>query len=519
MKKGSVTLLVVVLLTGCATQIQQLKMKQADSNLRDGNLKAAVAQINSAFQVKNSLYYLELGQVSRLMGAGSVSESTEAFLVTDQSERAWEEKARFNIGRSASDFGSYLLTEGLSSDYELKGYEKSLLSFNLAINHLSQNRWGDAMVEAKKMAEREKLIERLNEKRVEAIAEKAGSTRGTTTKIENINGYPVYTLNDYEVTQLKNSYQSAAAHYVAAFVYEAQKEVGLAAPGYRLAIELRPDVPMLREGLEKFEKNISKKSRVKSPDKSTDTLFIIETGFLPRIESFKINQIFNFSTGPKIVTLTFPVIHPSTENFKPSLKVDDAMLEPALVTNIDAMARRNLKDDMPGYVLRATSRAIASLVAQHAASHAAANASRDKHGNPNPLAGMLAGIVTGLALQTINVADVRYWSTLPAHIYLARTTIPNGSHAITFGTPVGTRSQSITFKGGYAVVYLRTLRNGASLLTSAELPVIEVAKIPGAPSTEAAGTAVKPDEVKKDFLKLPDFYKILDNVTDLLKGN
>ena len=61
---------------------------------------------------------------------------------------------------------------------------------------------------------------------------------------------------------LKNSYQSALAHYLAGFIYEALGEPSLAAPGYRLANELQPGKPALEEALRGLD------SRVRAPSDS-----------------------------------------------------------------------------------------------------------------------------------------------------------------------------------------------------------------------------------------------------------
>ena len=46
---------------------------------------------------------------------------------------------------------------------------------------------------------------------------------------------------------LKNGYSNALSHYLAGFLYEVLGESGLAAPGYRKAIELKPETGVLEE--------------------------------------------------------------------------------------------------------------------------------------------------------------------------------------------------------------------------------------------------------------------------------
>ena len=457
---------VIFSLVGCATQLQQNKMNDVREQFKKGDLNTTLSTIESTFSSKNALYYLELGQTQRLMGARQISSSTKSLLIADQQVERWEIQVKERLKKSLNDVGSYLLSEGLSNEYDLKPYEISLLSQYLSLNHITQGHWGDAMVEAKKMAQREKVIEELVYKKVTAISQAQQKqqsdpkTRGSTNRIEEINGYPVNLLDDDETRNLKNSYQNPSAYYISAFIYESQGETSLAAPGYRLATELRPSVNLFRSGLENLDTN-TKNQLLK---KDADTLFIIDTGFIPKVSLYKINKTFNFPSGPKVITMSFPIIERSSETFNPSLvQVGDQYLRPEMTSNIDAMARKNLKDDMPGYILRATSRAIVSLAAQEATSRA----TRRNNNKNDAMVSAFAGLITGIALQAINVTDIRHWTTLPAQTFMARANLPVGSNNLQFATPYGRiQSQTINLVPGYNIIYLRIFRDKASVLTS-----------------------------------------------------
>jgi len=505
-------------LTGCATQTQQIKMNESKEQFKNGNMQSTAATIQSVFKDKNTLYYLELGEVQRLQGASQIPNSTQSLLAADQLVGQWEITTSDKLKRSFTDVSSYVLSEGFSSNYDPKPYEVSLLSQTIALNHLSQGRWSDAMVEAKKMAQREKVIEELIQSKVAAVAnveqeqQNNQKTRGATSRIQNISGYPINLLDDEETRSLKNSYQNPAAYYLSGFIHESQGEASLAAPGYRLAIELRPSVSFFKTSIAKLDSNIASQAK----KSFADTLIIIDTGYMPKISPYQISQSFNFGGYPKLVTLTFPVIEKSTERFTPSfLQLGDRTANLELVANIDSMARRNLKDEMPAYVLRATTRALVSLAAQYAADQAAQQAARrsnqNNQNNGAAIIGAIAGMLTGYGLQAINVTDVRHWSTLPAQTYMARMGLPIGPTVLKYTLPSGvTQSQTVNLVGGYNVVYIRMFRNSATVLTSndpAALPqkpqVIApqtmtnpVATVPKASSEEA-----KPKEGTFDGLK------------------
>ena len=468
-------MLAVTLLVGCATQTQQLKMNESKESFKNGDLQNTAAVIQSAFKDKNTLYYMEIGEVQRLQGSPQIPSSTQNLLAADQLVNRWELTTSDKLRRSFSGASSYVLSEGFSSEYDPKPYEVTLLSQALALNHLSQGRWDDAMVEAKKMAQREKIIEELIQGKVAAVSkvereqQANPNTQAATSRIENIGGYPINLLDDEETRSLKNSYQNPAAHYLSGFIHESQGEASLAAPGYRLAIELRPQVNFFKTSIAKLDSNIANLSK----KSFADTLIMIDTGYMPKIIPYQISQTFNVGGNSKLVTLTFPVIEKSTERYRPSLiQLGDRVANPELVANIDAMARKNLRDDMPAYVLRASSRALVSLAAQFAADRAAQQAANQRNQNNQnngtaALIGAIAGMITGYSLQAINVTDVRHWSTLPAQTYMARMGLPIGPTVLKYTLPSGmTATQTVNLVGGYNVVYIRMFRNRATVLTS-----------------------------------------------------
>ncbi len=487
----------MVMMVGCATQSQQIKMNESKEPFKNGDLQNTSAVIQTAFKDKNTLYYLELGGVQRLQGPSQIPSSTQNLLAADQLVSRWEITTGDKLRRSFSGAGSYVLSEGFSSEYEPKPYEVSLLSQTLALNHLSQGRWSDAMVEAKKMAQREKVIEELIQSKVSAVSktereqQTSPNTQGATSRIENINGYPINLLDDDETRSLKNSYQNPAAYYLSGFIHESQGEASLAAPGYRLAIELRPQVNFFKTSIAKLDSNIANQTK----KSFADTLIVIDTGYMPKIIPYQISQSFNVSGNPKLVTLTFPVIEKTTERFRPSLiQLGDRVANPELVTNIDSMARKNLRDEMPAYVLRASSRALVSLAAQYAADRAAQQAASRNQGNQNnnsaALIGAIAGMITGYGLQAINVTDVRHWSTLPAQTYMARMGLPIGPTVLRYTLPSGaTASQTVNLVGGYNVVYIRMFRNRATVLTSND-PAALPAKIQAATPADSKSVTV-----------------------------
>jgi hypothetical protein len=220
--------------------------------------------------------------------------------------------------------------------------------------------------------------------------------------------------------------------------------------------------------------------------------------------------------------MTFPVIEQSSELFTPNfVEVAGQSIRPELTSSIDAMARKNLKDDMPAYVLRATSRALISLAAQLAADRAAQQ--RNNKNDNTALVGALAGLMTAVALQAINVTDVRHWSTLPSQTYMARVNLPVGQSILKYSTPSGAVvSQNVNLSQGYNVIYLRIFRDRASVLTSNDPNALPVkadaifAKDPSKSNPESSNTATTVDGEKLGFF---DRLKKLTSNQDYTKAS
>lgn len=453
-----------LVLTGCASGPSQNKLAMSNNALRMGDVAISLAVLEDAnkdVKAKDLPYHLDKGTLLSLTVTEN-SKAIEEFKTVDVSVEDWVANARLSLSKSANDFFSYAFASSAKNKYELKDYEKSLLSFDLALSEFLSGDFDAARVEAKKMAEREKLIEKVNEKKLLSVKEKidAESRRNSqiTSRPESIGGYPVNLYDLPEVNALKNAYQNAAAHYLAGFMFEMQGESGMAAPGYRLAVELRPENEVFTKSLANLDRKVVENTALK---KTSEVLVIYETGFVPRISSFKASQTFITRKGPRIVTITLPKIEPQTPFFfaPKGLVLGNQSVPLSQAVSVDALARRQLKDDLPGYVAKATTQAIVQLIAQEAA-----QASMERNNNNqqnNGGAAMFAALAAGMAMS-VGDADVRMWASLPGYIYMGRVEVPKGKNVVIIPTPLGPQSFEINATNNYHVVHVRLL--GLSLI-------------------------------------------------------
>lgn len=456
-------------LTGCASMQSHDKLaSDVQSAGRTGGIPAALAQLEASAKSEDDktalLYNLERGELLRM--DRRYEDSTNAFLLADIKVKEWEETAKTNPSKLMGTVGAALISERLKN-YEGQDYEKVWLTTRLAMNRVAVGDFENARVDIKRTHEREAIIAEFRSKETLAAEEEAKS-KGAAAGGKELNGYPVETLNDPEVLALKNGYQNALSHYLAGFMYEVLGESGLAAPGYRKAIELKPETGVLEEGLRGLDNRTS--FTWKRRQRMTDVLFVVEAGDAParKPKAFTIPV----PTGRGMVTasISYPVIEPSTDPLLTTLSAAGTDLKLEKVVDVNVMARRALKDEMPGMVLRGVTRAIAKGVMQN---------ELQKGG------GLVGGLIGAVASAATEVADDRMWRMLPGRVYIARGYLPPGEHVVT----VNGRAlpDPVKIDGQYALVPLRLYENTVLMGSVASLGKLAPAS---AAPVEAAAPAV-----------------------------
>lgn len=485
-------IIAALVLAGCVTTpTHDSKVASSLAVAKTGQIDEAIKQVEAQTQGDNKedlLLNLEKGELMRI--GKRYKDSEVAFDVADAKVKLWEETAKNNPQKLMSQIGATIMGDA-SRDYEGQDYEKVMLTTRMAMNHLNLGDLDTARVDIKRTHEREAVIAEFRSK--EALeAEKEAKEKGVTPETKELNGYPTETLNDPEVLKLKNGYQNALSHYMAGFVYEALNEPGLAAPGYRKAIELRPDLPVLEDGL----KGLDQRTSFRRKKGVTDVLFVVEAGNSPARQSQKI--AFPVPTGRGLVTVSFafPVIYPDKDApVINSIQVGDQVLPTALVTDFNVMARKALKDELPGIQLRAAVRAVAKGVVQD---------------QVNKNFGMLAGLAANIAVAaTESNADDRMWRSLPERVFVARAFIPPGDYNVNFsGRPDD--NMKLTVDGRYMVVpvrlyyqktYVGDVARFGAVTQAAQLEVDPPAPVAAKPVSKKHKTSGKAKPVAKAAAK------------------
>ena len=479
--------LAVLLLAGCAAN----PLRQYDSELQEtvklvkqGSVKQAVAHLEQNNEPgvitkdKDILYYLEKGELLTL--DNDHPGAKDAWLKADEVVREWEDSFKTDPGKLFGDIGSYLINDK-TRRYEGQDYEKVMLSTNLTLSHIMQGNYDHARVEMKKTYEREKLIESFREQEYDKLQDE-GKKQEITASVKDMKGYPMAELDAPEVTDLKNGFQNAFAHYLAGYFFEVTGEPSLAEPGYRNALQLAPKSKIVQAGLREV-------GRRKPGAKESDVLFVIESGFAPSWKSITIPIPIPREKGRLVVTpLSFPLLKAESPGFvPPTLKVAGKQLPVETLSNIDFMARRMLKDQMPGILLRTVIRAVVKSVAQEQANKG----------------GVVLGLAANIASAVSEQADDRSWRTLPERISIARATLPQGTQSIEFQTGSGSFKKEVEISQRFTIIPVR-LTGGAVYVGQPNTPGY-VAPVVAAPEPEIKPKRpVKKPPVKKPPVKKPE---------------
>jgi len=480
-----------VVLSGCANMKSHDDLtNQMQTSKASGGIPAALKTLEASASSEDDkmalLYNMERGELLRLNHQNT--ESMQAFLLADNKVKEWEDAAKTNPQKLLGTLGAATISERLKV-YEGQDYEKVWLTTRLALNRVSAGDLDTARVDIKRTHEREAVIAEFRAKETVAAEEEA-KAKGAGSVGKDINGYPVETLNDPEVLALKNGYQNALSHYLAGFLYEALNEPGLAAPGYRKAIELKPETAVLEEGLRGLDDRTS--FTHKRRQRMTDVLFVVEAGDAPARKPKAFTLPVPVGGSIRTVSISYPIIEPSKDAALSMLSVSGRDFKLEKVVDVNVMARRALRDEMPGMVLRGVTRAIVKGVVQE---QLAKNA------------GMFGAVLGAVASVVTEQADDRLWRMLPGRVYVARGYLPEGEHKIV----VNGRDFNVNVKvnGQYALVPLRlydqsvivgSVGNFGRLVAAPPAATAEVAPVSIAP---AMTTQPKPKTTTKPVVKKP----------------
>lgn len=399
------------------------------------------------------LHNMEAGTIQRI--GSQYKNSNQSFQNAQQQINVWASSWRNTTSGKMSTAAASLLLNDNVNDYQAKGFEKSLVATYSAMNQLDLNNLDNARVAIKQMYETEEAIESFNQATYNAERQKQKEIRTNGDKNENALYQKINTefnfpdLNSPAVLRLRNSYQNAFSHYLAGFVFQALGEPSLSRPGYLKAGQLQPRNALIQQSINNLDNNVMPAA------KQTDLLIVQTVGHAPQIKSMQKTLFFNYVSGSrgdrrsclKQITLFYPKLIIDKDNAsRYQYTIDKKSYTPIPMTNVNLMAKRALKDEMPHIILRNVSAVIRDGVLQQMACS-------NNNGN------LALQLGAGLVGVFLNRADERSWTTLPAFININRQKISYGKHMISVTVNGQTYTKTFKLDQPYQLLSYRIINN------------------------------------------------------------
>ena len=370
---------------GCVTVDEDAR--DAINALGVGNDGKAVewsADLADKSHYSRNLGAVEAGRVNMLAGNYAASEKRFRDAVdsaVDRSEAAPKMKA--------SDLANTALASTVTDDrtrqYYLPPYEINLaIEYGIVVQALN-GKTDDALVDARLAVY---VQDTLSETYGADLAKDGEGGSDTTKKVIDEQGKALEEM----IASTRNSWENPVLWWLTGVLFEADGQADMALQSYRKAAAISPDNAVFKADAARNETQIAR-----SPSKAK-LVIVYDQGFVPRRESFKV--LIPLYTG---FTIDIPK-YPSNSFAYDNVSVAGSANAPVAATpalDIRSLAARDLKEKLPGVIIRNVTRAAVQAGAQ-----AAVNAS----GNDYAKLAVFAG---NLVVSAIRRADTRSWVTLP----------------------------------------------------------------------------------------------------------
>lgn len=415
--------------TGCVSG--NISVDRALSGMRAGDDPPALAwseKLKQSFYSKE-LGYLETGRV-RMLSGDFLGSSTNFSVALDTVIEKTENGPAIKVGDVGANVMAGTLTDDRTRAYRIPPYEFIQSLHYQMLNDLFLGDRDAAMVEARRAVFAQDQLAEKYGKEVQASRESAeggpqGAALGSVdTRMQGM--APVLEMS-------RCSYENGLAWYLCGVLFEQDNDAANASLCFRKAWELAPGNPyvqrdflrLLRTQDAEAYKSLLKQTGVDPKSlvrPRTEVIMIFEESFVSQRQSVKIPLPI-----PGVNTLTsvdFP-LYQDPAYAAAALEVREGgqtLGLSALALSVQALAYRDLKEQIPGIAVRNITR-----VATRVAAQAAANQGGDA---------LKYSVMAFNAISTvINKADTRAWYTLPQVAQLYRGGVEPGEHAIELRNP------------------------------------------------------------------------------------
>ena len=431
-------------LTGCVSSVKSVAA--ARSGLQSGNDSVALAwaEKKKGSMYSKSLGYVEAGRV-RMLSGDFLGSSTNFSVAIEAMIDETDEGPVIKVGDVGANIMAGTITDDRTRSYNLPAYEFiQALNYQM-LNYVFLGDISAAGVEARRAVYAQDAIaekyadevEKQKQKEEEKAEEAAEETDKNAASADDEDASMARV--DQEMARMapvleksRCSYENALVWYLCGALLEEQDDVSNAALSYRKANELSPDNPYIRRDFLRMlatqdqaayqalmkQYKLQPKDVMRSP---AEVIIVFEESFVPQRKSIKIP----LPVGGTLTSADIPFYEEGPHNpiyFEVSCG-DSVLGGGSEAVNVQALAYHDLKEKMPGVVLRNVTRIGTRIAAQQIANHAG-----------NDLAKY--SVLAFNSISTlINKADTRAWYTLPAISYLTCHPVKPGKQTLTIRNP------------------------------------------------------------------------------------
>ena len=376
MKKLLAIAAAVLMAAGCVTENGDAK--EAVFALQTGNDQLAIKwseDLATDSTYSKTLGLVEAGRVNMLAGRYGAAEEWFRQAVDTAVDRK-EAQPKLKIGDMANTALSATVTDDRTRNYYLPAYELNLALEYGIISQLMNGRRDDALADARL------AIYVQNALADEYGADVAKTASGASQDAQGMCNEQSARLDEL-VAESSNSWENPVLWWLTGVMLDQNGETEMALASYRKAAVLAPGNPYMAQ---------------RAPAAGKARLVVIyDQGFVSRRQSLKVPVPIYTMMSIDIPMYEDTPYVPERVRIAGSKGEADAV--PAL--NVQALAARDLKEQLPGIITRNLTRAATAAAAQ-----AAVNAS----GNSYAKLGMMAANGVAMAIRR---ADTRSWVTLP----------------------------------------------------------------------------------------------------------
>jgi len=376
---------------GCVSVDEDARL--AVESLAAGNdapaLKWSADLADDSFYSRN-LGTVESGRVNMLAGCYAEAERRFREAVDSAVDRS-ESSPKLKIGDAADTAMASTVTDDRTREYQLPPYELNLALEYAILAQAINGKREDALVDSRlAVYVQDTLPETYGE---DMTKEPDGSSEASRKIVDEQNA-----VLDEMIAATRNSWENPVLWWLTGVMFEADGQLDMAWQSYRKAKAISPDNAVFAADAARAEKSVT------PPPGKAKLVVLYDQGFVPQRESLKV--MVPIYTAFTVDIPKYPQSVFAYENVSVSGTGGAGAAVPSL--DVRSLAARDLKEQLPGIIVRNITRAAVQAGAQ-----AAVNAA----GNEYAQIAVFAGNAIVSALRR---ADTRSWVTLPAaqHVWV-----------------------------------------------------------------------------------------------------